>query len=102
MTLVYERPNWNLEPGIHAFIVGISAYPNLPDAVAPLLPRHLGMRQLSSTARSAYDVYRWLRDSDANDCLPMHLATCRLLLLPSAGEIATLPEVQGIADSPTL
>jgi len=42
------------------------------------------MQQLTSPARTAYNIYRWLLDR--KDKLAVPLASCRLLLSPSSGE----------------
>lgn len=91
MTLVFdEREKLKQEgkPGLHALIVGVSAYPHLPGGTDTTTPDSHNMQQLSSTARTAYMMYRWLVDS--KDRLLVPLATIRMLLSPSPGEVATV------------
>jgi len=95
-----QRANLQGQPGLHALIVGVSAYSNLSKANEPLTPNSLGLRQLSSTTLSAYKIYRWLLDHQ--NALPVPLASCRLLLSPSALEIAVEPEINDLADPATL
>src|SRR5271166_2447434 len=76
---------------MHAFIVGVSAYPELPPGGQPQTEHSHGLEQLSSTALAAYRVYEWLVDPGTK--LPVPLATVRLLLCPSAEEIAAEPKL---------
>jgi hypothetical protein len=85
--LVFDnRANLQDQPSLHALIVGISSYQYLPKEKEPHMPEHLGMRQLSSTALSAYKIYRWLLGHKQN--FPVPLATCYLLLTPSLAELS--------------
>jgi hypothetical protein len=93
MCMVFE--NKDAPPGLHALIIGVSAYPDLPAAGQPLLPRHYGMRQLSSTALAAYRIYQWLMAPSTR--LAMPLASCRMLLLPSAEELQAEPALRAFA-----
>jgi hypothetical protein len=87
-------------PGLHAFIVGVSDYKNLPLPGEPLAPHHLGLRKLSSAALSAYKMYCWLLEHQNDLAVP--LVSCRLLLSPSATEIAAAPEIGDLADPATV
>ncbi|GIV07282.1 MAG: hypothetical protein KatS3mg017_0484 [Fimbriimonadales bacterium] len=78
--------------GFHALIVGVSAYRHLPPVGAPPLPQTLSMTQLSSAAFSAYKIYKWLVQN--RDYLSAPLATCRLLLAPTADELAREPNLR--------
>jgi hypothetical protein len=61
-----------------------------------------GMRQLTSGALSAHSVFQWLIDCDDKKLLHVPLATCRLLLCPSPGEISLPPALAyGSADQAT-
>jgi hypothetical protein len=101
MTLSFDaRSALQQQPGLHALIVGVSAYTHLPTRNDPLRPEHLGLRQLSSTALTAYKLYQWLVEHQQS--LPVPLATCRLLLSPSPDEIAAEPLLNGLADPATL
>jgi hypothetical protein len=75
------------KPGMHAFITGISEYPNLPKPGEPLTASGLGMRRLSSTALTAYLIFDWLLSADSSNSLSVPLATCRLLLSPNENEL---------------
>jgi len=83
-------------PGLHALIIGVSAYPDLPKTNEPLEPRHYGMRQLSSTSLAAYRIYEWLTAPATK--LPAPLSTCRMLLMPSADEINTEPALNAFTN----
>jgi len=79
-------------PGVHAFIIGVSQYPFLgggPQAAAD----PWGMDQLTSAASTAHKVLEWLKIAR----LTAPLATCRVLLSPSPGEA----HLAGIADPAT-
>jgi hypothetical protein len=89
MSLLVDNRTRVRGAGVHALIIGVSSYPDLPAAPAGLLPRHYGMTQLSSPALAAFRIYQWLADSATR--LPVPLVTCRVLLLPSADEIAAEP-----------
>jgi len=97
VTLVLdERPALAGAPGVHCLIAGVSHYPHLPGGGGPAAEKSYGMRQLSSTAATAYRVYRWLLDR--RDRLPLPLATVRLLLSPSPAETAAEPALAAAAD----
>jgi len=87
-------------PGLHALIIGVSAYTNLPRGDAPPTKYSFGMRQLTSTSLTAYRIYRWLVEHK-DDLMPP-LATIRLLLSPSPEEIAVKPELAGLTKPTTL
>lgn len=92
MSLVVDnRAALGGKPGLHAFIVGVSGYPNLPARTATASDAGFGMKQLSSTSLTALRIYEWLRDREQNGRLPLPLATCRVLLSPSAEETAQEP-----------
>lgn len=74
------------EPGTHALVIGISAYQFLEggdDVNADY--EHLGLKQLSSAARSASEFAAWLLDGHNRPGLP--LRSLRVLLAPAPGEI---------------
>jgi len=98
--IIDERANRQGQPGLHVFIVGISAYPHLPRRTEPTTPASFGMRQLSSTALTAYKVFRWV-EAQRGD-YPVPLTTCRLLLSPCQEELAMEPHMEGLADPATL
>ncbi len=99
MTLIIDnRPQLGVAPGLHALIVGVSRYQYLPERDAGQAGP-FGMRQLSACARSANSVAEWLIANDRH--LPARLATCRMLLSPSAAEAATLAHVHVAAATMT-
>ncbi|PYQ30007.1 MAG: hypothetical protein DMF56_09790 [Acidobacteria bacterium] len=96
MTLILDRRNdLGGAPGIHALIGGVSFYRHLKDgdpAAQPADPM-FDLKQLTSTAMSAYLFYKWLLAADAAKRLPLPLATVHLLLSPSADELAKEAEL---------
>lgn len=88
MSLVFdERAAQGGRPGVHTVIVGVSGYRYLPPRGQP--PGAYQLTQLSSASTSALRVFEWLLAH--RDALPLPLATCRLLLTPSADEKFALP-----------
>jgi hypothetical protein len=81
--VIDNRPALAGQPGVHALIIGVSAYPHLAGGTAPVADPW-GMSQLTSTATTAQKIVDWL----ASALLPVPLATCRLLLSPSPAEAA--------------
>lgn len=77
------------QPGVHALIVGVSAYRHLPGGKGDPMPDPYGMVQLKSAAQSAYLIYRWLMSN--KDSLPQTLRSVRLLLSPAPGDQFDLP-----------
>jgi hypothetical protein len=89
MNLVYDtRGELGGGPGLHALIVGVSQYRHLLGGSGPTAS-FVDLRQLSSAARSAYALYRWLLDRQQR--LPIPLASVRLLLSPSPEELDAEP-----------
>jgi Caspase domain len=74
------------QPGLHALIIGVSAYPHLEGGTDTPAPDTYGMGQLTVAASTAMELYEWLQANSAKLSVP--LATCRLLLAPSPGEPA--------------
>ena len=87
--LWFERPGWRGQPGLHALIVGISAYANLPGTTHALQPEHFGMLQLASPALTAFRLAMLLKERADDFAIP--LATCRVLLAPSKTELEVEP-----------
>lgn len=100
VTLVVDNRN-SLDgaAGLHAFIIGISAYPHLPGGSGRTADRTYGLKQLSTFALSAYQMYTWLTSSET--LLPKPLSTCRMLLSPSPSEIAKRPGLNSQTDRAT-
>lgn len=92
-----DRPPPGQAPtaGFHALIVGVSAYSHLPGggAAPPAgsATAALGLTQLQAPALTAHRIFRWLHDHRAE--LPVPLHTVRLLLAPSAAELAAEPAI---------
>ena len=90
-------------PGLHALLIGVSDYPNLPPASDTPKPDaglpDLGLRPLSGTARSADALAQWIVANP--DRFDRPLATCRLLISPSAAELASDPGLAPGARGPT-
>src|SRR5262245_19377199 len=88
------------QPTLHAFIVGVSNYPNLPVRVERLEPPHLGMLRLNAAAMTAYRLAKWL--VDRRDHLTVPLASCRVLLSATAAEKKSEPGIKAVKDRATL
>jgi Caspase domain len=88
MCLVYDRRHLG-GPGVHVLLIGVSAYPHLEGGVGEPAPDTYGIGQLTVAASTAVELFGWLK-SHADD-LAVPLATCRLLVAPSAGEDAAPP-----------
>lgn len=96
MTLIIDNRDQLIgQPGLHIFIGGVSLYRHLPNGGGKQATDDYGMRQLSSTALSAFNFYQWL--ADPNRKLPLPIATCRVLLSPSMGEKAISAELAALA-----
>jgi hypothetical protein len=94
--LLYDgRPHLQGQPGLHAFLAGVSLYPHLPGGGGRPAPNHFGMEQLTAAALTAYQLSQWLVNNQAQ--LPVPLATCRVLLSPSPAETAVEPALAGTA-----
>jgi hypothetical protein len=99
MSIVYRNAALNGQPGVHAFIAGVSAYRHLPDYQPPpgqprppVAADSFGMRQLSAASLSAMALANWLL---ANlTALARPLASLRVLLSPQYGQ-PTMNDVDG-------
>ncbi|HEY7498343.1 MAG TPA: caspase family protein [Vicinamibacterales bacterium] len=97
MALVFQDPQvLSSEPGLHAFIVGVSLYPHLPNGGGAQATNSFGLKQLTSTALSAYRMYEWLLKNRA--LLPRKLATVHLLVSPSPKERGLEPGFAALGD----
>jgi len=85
MLVFDDRARLGNTPGLHALLAGVGMYPHLPRGGAQPAPKDFGMGQLKSPALTAYQLCQWL--IRRKDNLPVPLATCRLLLSPTAEEI---------------
>lgn len=84
------------KPAAHALIFGISDYPYLTGSKM----RIFGIEGNSSAAITGYRIYRWLMKTRHHLAVP--LATCRVLLSPSAKEIEVKPELKDLSVPCTL
>jgi hypothetical protein len=78
---------------LHAVLIGVSAYPHLPNGGGAPAPKSFGLKQLSSSALSAFRMHEWL--TGAATKLPLPLGSVELLVSPSAGELAAEPRLAG-------
>jgi Caspase domain len=100
MTLIVNNPVQG--PGLHALIIGISDYSKLPEGPGNS-QIGLGLTKLASPALSAFRLYEWLVNPPGGTSLAVPLKTVRLLLAPSATEIAAeqkLGAVRGLDNNP--
>src|SRR6185312_3627841 len=67
------------KPGLHALIVGLSRYENLPEPGKGF--GELKLVRLTSAALTGFKIFNWLRQ--CSDQLQIPISTCRLLLSPS-------------------
>ena len=77
------------EPGIHALIVGVSNYVNLPDHDDPPRKEKWLLNQLTSPALSALKIFDFLQQNP----LRLPIKTIRLLLAPSLVEVRAEPRL---------
>ena len=75
--------------GVHALIVGVSDYLNLPDAGEPSSDAEWNLNKLSSPALSALKIFDYLTKVG----LRLPLKTVRLLLSPSPDELQVEPRL---------
>jgi hypothetical protein len=75
--------------GVHALIVGVSDYLNLPEADEPPSDETWNLSKLSSPALSALKIFDYL----ATVGLRLPLKTVRLLLSPSSAEVQVEPRL---------
>lgn len=101
MTLVIdEKTAPDDVPGIHAFLVGISAYPHLDSRAHP--EATLNLRSLESAALTAYRLTQWLTVRSTQ--LHQPVRSCRLLVAPSRTEVEKEPALEasgGVCDFAT-
>ncbi|KRR10638.1 hypothetical protein CQ12_19410 [Bradyrhizobium jicamae] len=75
--------------GVHALIVGVSDYLNLPDAGEPSSDETWKLNKLSSPALSALKIFDFIMKTG----LRLPLKTVRLLLSPSPAEVQVEPRL---------
>jgi hypothetical protein len=69
MTLLFD--DQSDQPGAHLLVIGVGAYPHLPDGTVADFPEHEGMGQLTSTPISAQKVAEWFLGVYRNDEKPL-------------------------------
>jgi len=80
--------------GVHALIIGVSAYPFLDGGDGQPRPASTGgMGQLVLCARTAAKIFAWLARQEA--ILDAPVASCRLLLAPSEAEETIVADLTG-------
>jgi Caspase domain len=84
-----RRAEAGIGPGLHAIIIGVSEYSFLPAADDPPGEDLGALQKLESSALSGWRFAEKLKSLDAEKRLFRPLKTLRLLLAPSAKEIAT-------------
>ncbi|MGE3283555.1 MAG: caspase family protein [Alphaproteobacteria bacterium] len=84
--VVDNRQELRAEPGLHALIVGISAYPNLRAFGEEPAPHHLGLTQVSGPALSAWRLAEFLKARSPDHQWCQKLKTLRLMVLPDAAD----------------
>jgi Caspase domain len=99
-SVIYER-NLGDFPGLHALLIGVSEYPNLP-AISSLHladppPPDFGMASLTATASSANQLASWLVNHKDHFHVP--LASCRLLLSPSVAGRGEMADIVNASDA---
>lgn len=88
------------KPGLHAVLIGVSEYPNLPSADDPPGDGLAALRRLRSSAISAYGLFQKLQALDADRRLVRPLATVRLLHSPAPEELAKEPALAAVGGVP--
>lgn len=91
MTLIVDNRANVAGPGVHALIVGVSDYANLPNFDDPPDDATWGLRSLGSTAISAGQIAKWVQTQAAAGSLALPLKSLRLLLAPTSIESPLLP-----------
>jgi hypothetical protein len=72
------------EAGVHALIIGISAYPYMSGgSQAAAVQNNYGMGQLLVSAKTAAQIFDWVLQRD--EIAGQRLLSCRVLLAPQAG-----------------
>lgn len=92
--LIDRRAELAGQPGLHALIVGVSQYVNLPPGDGPADPNvGFGMQRLSSPALSAFHIFNWLNSPPPGVRLKVPIKTCRVLVAPSQEEQEKAPQL---------
>lgn len=89
MALVINNQAAVAGPGVHALIVGVSDYTKLPDFGELSPDDSWSLTKLTSPALSAFKIFDFI----TTNALRLPLKTVRLLLSPSAVELAAEPKL---------
>jgi Caspase domain len=92
--LLDRRDERHRKPGLHAFLVGVSNYPFLPEKEYELEKHHYGLMRLSATSLAVFNIAQWLLEN--KDRLAVPLTTCRLLLSPTITERERINKIRRI------
>lgn len=93
--LVIDRRRQTPAPGLHALVVGISAYQHLPEHEGSAEHegrRTYGLAQLRSAATAACKFVEFLHQLPYGVRLTRPLKTCRLLLSPHPDELSVVAQ----------
>lgn len=101
-SLIFENRDLIGEPAMHVLIAGVSDYAALPVAGESPAAGGYGMRRLSSTSVTAYLILDWLLRAAEENRLSRPLGTIRLLLSPTASEVAAIERRRDNYRLPTL
>ena len=84
MTLIFPQHETDItdEPGLHALVIGVGAYPHLEGGSGPRAAKTFDLGQLQSPVPSARRIAKWLLDEYRNQQTP--LRSLEVLLSPPA------------------
>ncbi len=97
LSLVVDQRAEIAGPGLHVLLIGISDYAFLRPPDEPPGEGLAALTQLASPALSAFRFRAKLEALDHDGRLPWKLKTLRMLLAPSAAELAAEPALAGAA-----
>lgn len=100
-SLVVDRRASVAGPGLHAILIGVSDYAFLPPADEPPGEGLAALKKLGSPALSAFRFREKLEALDGTGRLPWKLKTVRMLVAPSAEELAAAPTLADALAGPT-
>jgi hypothetical protein len=88
------------KPGLHAVLIGVSDYANLPSADDPPGDGLAALKRLRSSAISAHALFQKLLALDVDGRLVRPLATVRFLHSPAPEELVKEPALATIGGAP--
>lgn len=92
MTLVVDNRAANPGPGLHALVIGVSAYDHLPGYDDPAADATWRLRSTGSTALSAWRIAEWIQTAT----FARPLKTLRVLLSPTVAEQPLVPAATAV------